>query len=256
MPEPKSTFRTFLETYLPHWMGHDPAKMEEIVAMLDGHSMGSVARTLFNVGGVWNRLLEERIRVSLHREVVTLDARVTELLEDATKAADRTLHRMVRAFHLKFGHAVRWTPTIPPDEEVRVRMRLIAEEFFEAMEACGFAGRYGNVLDDARKNISDAITELDVKVDLPEFIDALGDLAYVIEGGTAVCGVVMQPVMEEIQRANMSKEPNGPLGKPTKPEGWTPPDIARVLLDQGWDPKALPEPSRQPQVDDEADDIT
>ena len=70
-------------------------------------------------------------------------------------------------------------------------------------------------------------------MDLPKLIDALGDLAYVIEGTAACCGVDMRPIAAEIHRANMEKTWNGE-GKPTKGPGWVEPNIVGELREQGW----------------------
>jgi predicted HAD superfamily Cof-like phosphohydrolase len=77
-----------------------------------------------------------------------------------------------------------------------------------------------------------------VDVDLPDFVDALGDIDYVIEGTRSVFGVDGAPIAAEIHRANMSKEPNG-WGKPAKPANWTPPDIEWELRRQGWEEPTL-----------------
>ena len=90
-------------------------------------------------------------------------------------------------------------------------------------------------------------------IDLPAFVDALADLDYVVEGTRAVFGVDRRPIEDEVQRANMSKDPvyvsakdawhrgdapegaaPDPAAKPTKPVEWTPPDVEGELVKQGW----------------------
>lgn len=134
------------------------------------------------------------------------------------------LHHMVKDFHVKFGHAVRHKPFVPSREEVRFRLQLIREEFFELMSACNVAPTAHLAMDLKHK-----IETANIHVDLPEFMDACGDLDYVVEGTRLVFGVNGLPIAYEIQRANMEKFPSGPLFKPTKPEGWKPPDIAGCL---------------------------
>ena len=79
-----------------------------------------------------------------------------------------------------------------------------------------------------------------------ELADALGDLDYVIEGFRLVCGINGEPIADEIQRSNLAKlDADGkPIrrydGKLLKPPGWTPPDIERELLAQGWQPGGEP----------------
>lgn len=144
-----------------------------------------------------------------------------------------TLRDQVKVFHEKFGHAVAETPAAPDAEALRFRLRLIAEEFFEALAACGVQA------DRLKYDILDEIGTASLRgypIDFPEFIDALGDLDYVIEGTRLVCGVNGAPIAEEIHRANMDKDAVGDLKKPTKPEGWKPPDIEGELRKQGWKP--------------------
>ena len=81
-----------------------------------------------------------------------------------------------------------------------------------------------------------AIHNAEIKVRLPEFIDATHDLDYVVEGTRLECGVDGAPIAAEVHRANMAKA-HGPMredGKRLKPEGWTPPDIEGELVKQGW----------------------
>jgi len=174
-------------------------------------------------------------------ENAQLRAQVTCLQAHMTAMVNAQLSRQVRAFHEKYGHPTRTTPCVPEMKEVQFRLNLIAEEFFELLAACeiwpkldkGHHPLEGEL--HASEIIKDAIRDdFAGTVDLPEFIDACGDLAYVIEGSAAAMGVEMTPVLAEIQRANMAKEPNGPDAKPVKLPGWTPPDIAGVLLQQGW----------------------
>lgn len=156
------------------------------------------------------------------------------------------LSKQVREFTAAIGHASRVIPAVPPEDEVRLRMQLIAEEFFELVDAtfdCPSEDMTWYVR--SRDYIKNAINgkypfhRLPVKVDLPECADALADLAYVVEGLNACCGIDSEHVLEEVHRANMAKVIGGyqdETGKWRKPEGWTPPDIALVLRMQGWEP--------------------
>lgn len=149
-------------------------------------------------------------------------------------------HHDVRAFHRRFGHEVRETPAVPDEATMRFRLKLIAEEFLEALDACGI--REGNIEAILRETIANA----PIDVDLPALVDALGDLDYVVEGTRAVCGVDGSPVHNAIHHANMAKDPvyvaskdehhraPDPKAKPTKPAGWSPPDVAGELRRQGW----------------------
>lgn len=178
---------------------------------------------------------------------------VTELFEAASETRNNSLYRRVRAFHIKFGHPVRHTPTVPTDDEVRFRMSLILEEFRELFEAC-LDGSKLMTLKQSWECIRDAINgaypyqRAEVRVLFEDFYDALLDLAYVIEGTHSVAGTMAEPGIAEVQRANMDKDPvyvaekdatharPDPRAKPRKPEGWTPPNIRAVLIAQGWTP--------------------
>lgn len=165
------------------------------------------------------------------------------------------LHKQVVAFHKKFGQPIGDRPKVPDEKMVRFRLKLHVEELIELLEA-GLESEVS--LKAMHQELNRLIDILPVHVNLPEFIDALGDLDYISEGTRVVFGVDGDPIADEIQRANMAKEPLyesrgqaeppgvmreivlGALGaatiKPVKPPGWTPPDIERVLIEQGWKP--------------------
>jgi predicted HAD superfamily Cof-like phosphohydrolase len=153
-----------------------------------------------------------------------------------------TLREQVTKFHRAFGHPVREVPGLIPDERVRLRARLIAEEFFEVLEAC-FTGEHkdtiGRALNfDARSDVLSFIDKSAVRVDLPELADGLADLDYVVEGTRLEFGINGAPIAAEVHRANITKRGGGKRedGKVLKPEGWCPPDIDGELRKQGWTP--------------------
>jgi predicted HAD superfamily Cof-like phosphohydrolase len=166
------------------------------------------------------RLLAERDQ--LREQNTQLQTRMSAMVEE-------TLYRRVRAFHAKFGHPVRHTPQVPEENEVRFRLKLITEEFRELLQAA-----FGNGALAATAHLQEVVRKLPTEVLLPEFYDALLDLAYVIEGTHAVFGTRAEPGLAEVQRANMAKHPNGADGKPVKPADWEAPQIERVLAEQGW----------------------
>jgi predicted HAD superfamily Cof-like phosphohydrolase len=197
-----------------------------------------------------------RIIEELKDESDRKDRQITELQSRMSEMVNNSLSRRVRAFHLKFGHPVAWTPAVPDEKQVKFRLKLITEEFFELLAACEIwphtqveEPEGGTREIRAHEMVLNAIEYdfIDPKViNLPEFADALADLDYVIEGTRAVFGVNGGPIMDEVQRANMAKEAadvaaadaakRGERIKPMKPAGWTPPDVAGELAKQGWQP--------------------
>lgn len=142
----------------------------------------------------------------------------------------------VREFMLAVDQPVGKRPFVPTDDRVRLRLRLIAEECFEVLRAALHHTEDGFFLAEAEDEVLRAIDGGDVLVDLPDFVDGLADLDYVVEGARLEFGVDGTPVAAEVHRANMAKT-TGPVradGKRMKPDGWTPPDVERVLRAQGW----------------------
>jgi predicted HAD superfamily Cof-like phosphohydrolase len=139
----------------------------------------------------------------------------------------------VREFQAMLGRPAPTVPTIPDEATLRLRLRLIAEEFVELLEAAGIRPHtaiYGALMDMCRTH--------PLKVDLPEFVDAMADLDYIVEGTRQEFGVDGAAVHAVVHAANMAKQA-GPVdehGKKRKPPGWTPPDIAGELVRQGWQP--------------------
>lgn len=157
-----------------------------------------------------------------------LQARCTTLLLEV-RANDR--QAMVSQFHRMMNIPIAAKPSIPDGDSVRLRIRLITEEFFELLSAT-FHGDFKT-----EQNAVMLMVEAgELRIDFPELVDALGDLDYVIEGARLTFGVDGAGVMAVIQAANMAKAggERRPDGKILKPPGWTPPDIAGELVRQGW----------------------
>lgn len=184
---------------------------------------------------------------ALLNEREQLHVQVNALQADASAKADASLARQVRAFHFKFGHPVDWKPAVPDDAQVRFRLALIAEEFVELLQAA-FQHTQMEEFKEVYGKISLLLLNGRVRVDLPEFVDALADLDYVIEGTRAVFGVHAAPIAAAVHAANMAKDAvqvaeadeakRGTRIKPVKPAGWSPPDVAGLLRAQGWSPES------------------
>ena len=143
--------------------------------------------------------------------------------------------RQVEAFHWATGSTVGTRPAIGDAE---LRAKLIAEEAAETIAALGFGINVG--LYRQHRNAPDTDVPIAVydrpsgQPNLEEAVDGLADLIYVAIGSAVSMGVDLEPVFAEVHRANMAKAagPKRADGKILKPEGWRPPDIARVLREQ------------------------
>jgi predicted HAD superfamily Cof-like phosphohydrolase len=142
-----------------------------------------------------------------------------------------TIREQVAAFHQKMGIPDPSSPKVPLDDRVRFRIKIIAEEFFELLDAT-----YGpKVFSFMHEAVNAQIEQATLRVDLPDFVDALVDMAVCIEGTHLEFGINSDPMTEAVHQANMLKEPN-PQGKQIKPPGWKDPKeaIHKELLRQGW----------------------
>ena len=169
-------------------------------------------------------------------QITRLQKRCGELL-----AERRGIRYQVHEFHLAMNQPVLAKPQVPSEARVRLRLRLIAEEFFELLDA---VLEQGGGLSLARGFVAKAIDgEQDgvgpsrVNVDLPALADACADLDYVVEGTRLEFGINGWPIAVEVHRSNMQKRDASKRddGKILKPEGWTPPDIEGELEKQGWE---------------------
>jgi predicted HAD superfamily Cof-like phosphohydrolase len=149
-----------------------------------------------------------------------------------TEDSMATLREQVREFHLAMNVPVDAPrPTVIPDERVRLRCSLIAEECIETLAAMVSHPALGQAWDLIRI----AIKYGHVEVNMPELADGMADLDYVVEGTRLEFGIDGAPIAAEVHRANMAKA-GGPIaenGKRLKPPGWTPPDIVNELRKQG-----------------------
>lgn len=148
-----------------------------------------------------------------------------------------SINEQVREFHRVYEHPIADKPQIPAEDRLRLRLKLIKEEFIELMRSCLAENSNVNFAD---MMLESAINAAYIAPDMVEIADALGDLDYVIEGMRLELGIDGEPVADEIHRSNLSKlgEDGKPLkredGKVAKGPNYTPPDIARVLREQGW----------------------
>jgi len=122
-----------------------------------------------------------------------------------------SMYNDVLAFHKLFGVPIASHPTIPPKERIEFRHKFIQEELDElsaAMEA----------------------------ENLPEILDGIIDLIYVLLGMAIEYGLPVNEGWDEVHTSNMRKV--GPDGKPImsvdgqkilKPSGWVRPNLQRLI---------------------------
>ncbi len=139
-----------------------------------------------------------------------------------------TILNNTREFMDKFGQTVRNRPTDTlPTSEVLLRVCLIAEELRELAVAAGLKF-------DFRVSSTAGITS---QVNLPDVLDGLTDLTYVVAGAYHTFGLAhLGPVaFTETHLSNMSKVwPDGtvrrrPDGKILKPDTFTPVNYAALI---------------------------
>jgi predicted HAD superfamily Cof-like phosphohydrolase len=145
----------------------------------------------------------------------------------------------VREFMEACGQDVRTDPGVPVGWDVRLlRARLVVSE---ALELCDALGVEINI-----QNYNTLITNDDdlrftvcCTLDLVAVADACADLRYVVVGTELALGVPGDAVFDEVHRSNMTKVlPDGSVvldegGKVVKPPGFSPPDVAGVLVHHG-----------------------
>lgn len=146
----------------------------------------------------------------------------------------KTLREQVLEFHREFGQPIVDNPSLPSDERLRLRLRLISEEYGELLEAAGADPRMLRLL---KFLIAEIVSSArSVEANLPELADAMADLDYVVEGTRIEFGIDGAPIAAEVHRANIAKLGGEKRadGKIMKPAGWTAPDIEGELRKQGW----------------------
>jgi predicted HAD superfamily Cof-like phosphohydrolase len=187
----------------------------------------------------------------IDHEIVSVEKSIGE--EVGTFGHDQSLRDQVIKFHEAFCPDQRTgegPPSIPSVDTVRLRLRLITEEYFEALSSIlpfdlnkmpvdhfNFQRRVHSQLLLARSTIEDAIHHYGGNaVDIAELADALADLDYVVEGTRIAFGIDGKPIADEVHRSNMTKVGGKRRedGKWEKPDSYSPADIKGELKKQGW----------------------
>lgn len=118
-------------------------------------------------------------------------------------------YKDVKEFQTAVGQNVGQAPAFPDDKERCLRIKLLEEEFNEYLHG-------------------------ESKDDLENIAKELADIVYIVCGTAISYGIPLDRVFDEVHRSNLSKLVDGkPIrrddGKILKPEGWTPPDIKKIL---------------------------
>ncbi len=125
-------------------------------------------------------------------------------------------------FHDAVGAPVPPKPVVPSLDILKLRQKLLQEEFAEATEAW-------ETLTAVLQSNNGAQA-----ADVTNWVHELTDLLYVTYGAILACGVDADAVFAEVHRANLSKAggPRRADGKILKPPGWQPADVRGVIEEQ------------------------
>jgi predicted HAD superfamily Cof-like phosphohydrolase len=115
----------------------------------------------------------------------------------------------VKEFQTAVGQNIGIKPEFPEPSERELRIRLLKEEYEEYIQG-------------------------ECKHDLENIAKELADIIYIVCGTAASYGIPLDRVFDEVHKSNMAKLVDGkPVrradGKILKPEGWTPPNIKKIL---------------------------
>jgi predicted HAD superfamily Cof-like phosphohydrolase len=129
----------------------------------------------------------------------------------------------VRDFHEKCGLEVNTLPSLPSEDTLNLRMKLVDEEVNEELLPL--------LSSLAKKGAWDSETFAE---DLASIADGIVDAIYVLLGTAVSFGIDLQPIWDATQTANMQKYkgPKREDGKILKPEGWKHPDVKELIENQ------------------------
>lgn len=117
----------------------------------------------------------------------------------------------VKDFHKAFGQRIGKKAKLPKEAERQLRVKLLVEEMQEYIEG-------------------------EQNDDIVEVADAIADIIYIACGTAVSYGIPLDEIFNEVHRSNMAKLVDGkPIyredGKVLKPEGWTAPNIEKIIAD-------------------------
>ena len=141
----------------------------------------------------------------------------------------------VKLWQVATGNPVAAQIGIPPYDRVRLRAKLLMEETMETVGALiGIPKNHTKAFVHANNLAIE--NELDPKTDLVEVADGLADMLFVLIGTALEIGIPLEPVFDEVCRSNMSKigAAKREDGKTGKGDNYSPPEIGRILAENGW----------------------
>lgn len=145
------------------------------------------------------------------------------------------MQSQVAAFHALLGHPIGKRPEL---SRPALRIALVAEE---AGEFCGAiaavrtdVGSLAEILSPFEKGFRSGILSARSDGAIVATADAIADLLYVTIGAAVEFGIDVEPIFDEVHRANMTKIGGASRadGKTLKPEGWQPPNVRREIARQ------------------------
>lgn len=138
--------------------------------------------------------------------------------------------KRVEEFMRLAGQEVPSGPIIPSLEIRKFRADMILEEALETIEGLGF--EVNQVGPDGELELKEMFHP-----DLPLIVDGCADIKVVTTGTLSACGVQDEPIQLEVDRNNLLKFGSGAYrrsdGKWMKPPDHRPPEILKLLKDQG-----------------------
>ncbi len=142
-------------------------------------------------------------------------------------------YQRIKEFMQKAGQATPETATRPDDETRVLRAKLILEEALETVEALGVRV-HSNGAPLTEEGLDYAAEDA---FDLEMVVDGCADISVVTMGTLIAIGVDDEPVLEEVDAANLRKFAEGGYrredGKWMKPADWRAPDIM-AAIDRGY----------------------
>lgn len=140
------------------------------------------------------------------------------------------LFTMSASAKLDARQAIPDTYTIPDAATRLLRARLLLEETLETINALGFEIYVTTASPEVRMDTIEF--EPNAMPNLEGIIDGCCDMSYVAVGTMLCCGAPDELHMNEVNKANNAKFPNGKAitdanGKFQKPKGWQPPNHSK-----------------------------